>query len=72
VLGLADLRALQGRTAVVVRDRLALEPNLLAGRRHRNLLLLGHDILAQSCPALLDSLCADPKLLFGPCHRVIS
>ena len=43
--------------------------DLLAGHRHRDLLVLGHHVLAQPGPAGLAGLGADPQLLLGAGHR---
>jgi hypothetical protein len=47
VLGLGDLRAGVGVGAVLVGDRLALQPHLLTAYRHGHLDLLGDHVLAQ-------------------------
>jgi hypothetical protein len=71
MLRLGDLRARHRRVDVGVRDRLALDPHLLALHRHGLLHLLGHDVLAQARAATLAALGADAQFLLGARHRVI-
>src|SRR5829696_5515338 len=68
---LGDGGAAGGVVDVGVGDRLALDPNLLAGHRHRHLLGLGGHVLAQPGPAPLASLGADGQLLLGAGHGLV-
>src|SRR5215210_6093778 len=71
VLLLGDRGAL-GRVADVgVRDRLALDANLLTANRDRRLDVLGHHVLAQARLARLALGLADRELLLGARHRVV-
>jgi hypothetical protein len=72
VLRLRELRAGQGVVAVRVGDRLALQPDLLAGDRHGDGLLLGDDVLAQPRAARLPPLRPDPEALLRQGHRVVA
>src|SRR5215218_8633694 len=71
VLLLGDGRAAGRGIQVGVGDRLALDPDLLALHRHRHLLGLGGDVLAQPGPAPLAGLGPDPQLLLGAGHGVV-
>src|SRR5215217_3037022 len=72
VLLLGDVGAAGGRVQVGVGDRLALDPDLLAGHRHRHLLGLGGDVLAEPGPAALAGLGSDLELLLGAGHGVVA
>src|SRR5215217_9463935 len=71
VLLLGDVRPAGGRVQVGVGDRLALDPDLLAGHRHRHLLGLGGHVLAEPGPAALAGLGPDLELLLGAGHGVV-
>src|SRR5690606_31277097 len=59
------------RVAVGLGDRLALDPDLLAADRHGDLLLLGHDVLAEPSPTGLAPLLPSPQLLLRTRHGVV-
>jgi serine phosphatase RsbU (regulator of sigma subunit) len=63
VLRLGDLRAGHRRVDVLIGDRLALDPDLLALHRDGGLHVLGHHVLAKPRPPSLAPLGADPQLL---------
>src|SRR3954464_8017273 len=71
VLLLGDRGAVGRVVDVGVGDRLALDADLLALRRHRRLHLVGDDVLAQAGAARLTLRLADVKLLLGARHRVV-
>src|SRR5215212_840904 len=71
VLLLGDGRAAGGGVQVGVGDRLALDPDLLAPHRHRYLLGLGGDVLAEPGPAALAGLGPDLELLLRAGHGVV-
>src|SRR5215208_4645665 len=72
VLFVGDVRAGCCSIDVVVSDRLAFDPRLLAADRDGLLNLLGLDPLAKPRPAGLLACGADADLLLGPRHRVVS
>src|SRR5829696_3128307 len=72
MLSLRDLRARGGRVAVGVGDRLTLNPHPLPLDRNGLLHLLGGDVLAQPDPAPLPLGGADPQLLLGAGHSIVS
>src|SRR5690606_36608754 len=71
VLLLGDGRTAGRRVAVGLGDRLALDPDLLAADRHGDLLLLGHDVLAEPSPTGLAPLLPSPQLLLRTRHGVV-
>src|SRR4051794_3547956 len=71
VLLLGDRRAVKRLAAVGVRDRLALDPDLLALHRDGDRLLLGDDVLAQARATALAGLGAHMQLLLGAGHGVV-
>ena len=71
VLLLVELPTGLRGAAVGVGDRLALDPDLVAGDRHSAGDGLGHVVLAQSCPAGLAMTGADAELLLGAGHRLL-
>jgi hypothetical protein len=72
VFRLGDVGPAGGGVEVGVGDRFALDPGLLALHRHRDLLLLGGDVLAQPGPAPLAGLGADGQLLLGAGHGLVA
>src|SRR5919112_3145369 len=71
VLLLGDLGALERPVHVRVRDRLALDADLLATHRDRLLDLLGHHVLAEPRAATLTLGRPDPQLLLRTRHRAV-
>src|SRR5215218_4892097 len=71
VLLLGDVRAGQSGVPVALGDRLALDPDLLAGHRNGDRLLLGGHVLAEPGAAGLHLLGADVEPLLRPGHRLV-
>jgi len=71
VLLLGDVPPGVRRVPVRLRDRLPLQPHLLAADRHLHLLGVGHHVLAQPGPAGLHLLGVDAQLLLRAGHRLV-
>jgi len=71
VLLLGEGRAVHRVAGVGVRDRLALDPDLLALDRDGRLDVLGDDELLQARATGLGRRLADPQLLLGAGHRLV-
>ena len=72
VFFLADVWTGQGRIAVFLGDRLALDPDLFVADRDRRGHVLGHHVLAQSHPPGRHALGAHVQPLLRAGHRIIS